>query len=210
MPRSSRLVAVGHPHHITQRGNNRETVFFDDEDRWSYLNLLRNFTKKYQVDIWAYCLMSNHIHLLVVPHGPEGLAKGIGLANMTYTQFVNRKYQRSGRVWQNRFFSSVVETDQYLWAVARYIENNPVVAGIASTANEYVWSSARRHIQGISDPILKEPSWLAESARNAYSTFHAEDGKQMALIIRQAVRSNRPLGTLPVVSPIRACALNEC
>ena len=94
-----------------------------------------------------------------------------------------------------------VETDQYLWAVARYIENNPVVAGIASAAEEYAWSSARRHLQGISDPILKEPSWLDESSRNAYRAFHAEDGKRMATIIRQAVRSNRPLGTLLAVSP---------
>ena len=89
------VVAIGYPHHITQRGNNREPVFFDDEDRWAYLDVLSHYTQKYQVDIWAYCLMTNHIHLLAAPNEPQGLARGVGLANMTYTQHVNRKYHRS-------------------------------------------------------------------------------------------------------------------
>ena len=117
MPRNSRRVAVGYPHHITQRGNNREPVFFDDEDRWAYLGLLRHYTQEHRVDIWAYCLMTNHTHLLAVPHEPQGLARGVGLANMTYTQYVNRKYRRSGRIWQNRFFSTLT-----------YISRNFIVA----------------------------------------------------------------------------------
>lgn len=194
MPRNSRLVAVGYPHHITQRGNNREPVFFDEEDRSAYLEHLNFFTQKYQVDIWAYCLMTNHIHLLAVPHAPESLARGIGLANMSYTQHINRKYRRTGRIWQNRFFSSVVETEQYLWAVVRYIEKNPVVAGIVEAAGDYRWSSAPRHLHAKTDPYLKEPSWLSEYQRDAYAKFHsAEDAMRMAALISQAVRGNRPL-----------------
>lgn len=194
MPRNSRLVAVGYPHHITQRGNNRESVFFEEEDRSVYLEQLKFFTQKYLVDIWAYCLMTNHIHLLVVPHVPEGLARGIGLANMSYTQHVNRKYQRTGRIWQNRFFSSVVKTEQYLWAVARYIEKNPVVAGVVNAAQDYRWSSAQFHLQCRPDPYLKEPSWLDPGERDAYATFHhANDDQRMATMIGQAARSGRPI-----------------
>jgi len=130
MPRIARRVAVGYPHHLTQRGNNRAPVFLAGSDYLKYLDLLGAYTRRYQVDVWAYCLMKNHVHLLVVPNTEESLARGIGMTNMTYTQYFNRKYERSGRVWQNRFFSCIVGSDAYLWAVARYIENNPVKADL--------------------------------------------------------------------------------
>jgi len=193
MPRNSRVVVVGYPHHVTQRGNNREPVFFDDEDRWTYLNLLGHYTQKYQVDIWAYCLMTNHIHLLAVPHDPAGLAGGVGLVNMTYTQYLNRKHQRTGRIWQNRFFSSVVDSDRYVWAVARYIENNPVAAGIVVSADNYQWSSACHHLHSQPDQLLKVPSWLNDAERDSYRAFLAEDDKRMATMIGQATRSGRSI-----------------
>ena len=148
MPRIARIIAAGHPHHITQRGNNRATVFFDDEDRQTYLKLLLKYSQKYTIAIWAYCLMSNHIHLLAVPETETALARGIGLTNLMYTQYLNRKLNQSGRIWQNRFFSCLVENDQYLWAVARYIERNPVKAGLAARRQEYRWSSAKAHVTG--------------------------------------------------------------
>ena len=193
MPRNSRVVAIGYPHHITQRGNNREPVFFDDEDRWAYLDFLSHYTQKYQVDIWAYCLMTNHIHLLAAPNELKGLARGVGLTNMMYTQHVNRKYYRSGRVWQNRFFSSVVDTDSYQWAVARYVENNPVTAGMVDVAEDFVWSSAQYHVEGKPDPLLKTPSWLDTAERYDYKKFLLEDGRQMAKTIEQATRNGRPI-----------------
>ena len=98
MPRNSRTVVVGYPHHVTQRGNNRQAVFFDDEDHSVYLEQLAYFTQKYHVDIWAYCLMANHIHLLVVPHAPDSLARGIGLANMIYTQHIDGRGDTSSSV----------------------------------------------------------------------------------------------------------------
>lgn len=193
MPRNSRVVAAGYPHHVTQRGNNREPVFFDDDDRWTYLNLLSHYTRKYQVEIWAYCLMTNHIHLLVVPQKPAGLSSGVGLVNMTYTQYLNRKHQRTGRIWQNRFFSSVVDSEQYVWAVARYIENNPVAAGLVACAEEYQWSSARHHLQSQPDPILAVPSWLKDEERVPYRAFLADDDKRVATMIGQATRSGRSI-----------------
>jgi putative transposase len=105
MPRIARIIAPGYPHHITQRGNNRAMVFFDDEDRQAYLKLLAGYSQKHHFQIWAYYLMSNHIHLLAVPEMENSLSRGIGLTNQMYTQYLNRKLKQSGRIWQNRFFS---------------------------------------------------------------------------------------------------------
>jgi len=193
MPRHSRMVAAGYPHHLTQRGNNREPVFFDDEDRLTYLGLLEHYTRKYQLDIWAYCLMTNHVHLLVVPHEESALGQGIGLVNMTFTQHLNRKYKRSGRIWQNRFFSSVVDTDAYLWAVARYIENNPVAAGMVEEAVAYDWSSVQHHLGHEIDPLLKGSSWLSQTDRDDYRNFLKEDDKRITTMIAHATRNGRPI-----------------
>ena len=99
MPRIARIIAPRYPHHVTQRGNNRMTVFFDDEDRQTYLELLSLYAQKNSLKIWAYCLMDNHIHLLAVPENKSSLAKGVGLTNQVYTQYLNRKRGQSGRIW---------------------------------------------------------------------------------------------------------------
>jgi putative transposase len=192
MPRTSRAVAVGYPHHVTQRGNNREQVFFDDQDRRTYLEFLRHYTQKHQVDIWAYCLIPNHIHVLAVPHVSDGLAVGVGLSNQSYTRYKNRKYLRSGRVWQNRFYSCIVDTDDYLWSVARYIEYNPVKANLVTDALAYHWSSARHHLAGVRDPLLVNSSWLNDDARDDYRSFLLDSDDRMSEAIRQATRRGRP------------------
>jgi putative transposase len=193
MPRKARAVAVGYPHHITQRGNNRAPVFFDDQDRLTYLSLLERYSKKYLVNVWAYCLMDNHVHLLAVPDEPESFARGIGVVNMTYTQYVNRKYQRVGRIWQSRFFSAVVDTDKYTWAVARYIEKNPIVAGLVKFAEAYEWSSARFNLQGKPDSLLAKSAWLEPSDRERYGSFLLDDDKRVSTMIGQATRSGQPI-----------------
>lgn len=195
MPRIARIIAAGYPHHITQRGNNRTTVFFDDEDRQTYLNLLLNYTRKYHVVIWAYCLMDNHVHLLAVPETDNGLARGIGLTNMLYTQYLNRKLNQSGRIWQNRFFSCIVESNQYLWSVARYIERNPVKVGLAETPVAYPWSSADAHVTGSSNQLLAEESWLAPEERAGYAAFLATVDDEADDGIRRATRTGRPFGS---------------
>lgn len=195
MPRIARIIAPGLPHHITQRGNNRATVFFDDEDRETYIKLLAGYTKKHQVRIWAYCLMGNHIHLLAVPDTETALARGIGLTNQLYTQYINRKLGQSGRVWQNRFFSCIVENEQYLWAVARYIERNPLKPNLATAPEEYRWSSARAHISGVHDPLLYSDSWLSSDERNAYKEFVSLADDEIDKAIRRATNTGRPFAS---------------
>jgi putative transposase len=195
MPRIARIIAPGYPHHITQRGNNRATVFFDDEDRQTYLKLLAGYSQKFHLQIWAYCLMGNHIHLLAVPETEIALSRGIGRTNLMYTQYLNRKLNQTGRVWQNRFFSCVVESEQYLWAVARYIERNPLKVGLVTSAETYRWSSAKAHISGVSDPLLSANSWLSPQEQEAYAEFVRQDDEENDEAIRRATRTGRPFGS---------------
>lgn len=194
MPRIARVIAAGFPHHITQRGNNHATVFFDDEDRQTYLKLLAAYTQKHNVHIWAYCLMGNHVHLLAVPETETALSRGIGLTNQMYTHYINRKLEQTGRIWQNRFFSCVVGSEQYLWAVARYIERNPLKAGLAATAEAYPWSSAKAHISGTADPLLHGHPWLSPQEQQAYSGFVSMADEDIDNAIRKATRTGRPFG----------------
>lgn len=195
MPRIARVIATGYPHHITQRGNNRATVFFDDEDRQTYLKLLAGYAEKHHFQIWAYCLMDNHIHLLAVPEVETSLARGIGLTNQVYTQYLNRKLNQSGRIWQNRFFSCVVENNQYLWAVARYIERNPLKVGLVENAEAYRWSSAKAHMAGVNDSHLGATSWLSPQEQSAYAGFVATEDEETDNAIRRATRTGRPFGS---------------
>jgi putative transposase len=195
MPRIARIIAPGYPHHITQRGNNRATVFFDDEDRQIYLKLLEGYADKNHIQICAWCLMNNHIHLLAVPGTESSLARGIGLTNQMYTQYLNRKLKQSGRIWQNRFFSCVVENEQYLWAVARYIERNPLKAGLAELVEEYRWSSAKAHVATAHDPLLSGDSWLSVEEQSAYREFVCREDDETDSAIRKATNSGRPFGS---------------
>jgi putative transposase len=106
MPRFARVVVPGCPHHITHRGNRRDEVFFGDEDRAEYLDILLDYTRQYGVDIWGYCLMSNHVHLIGVPEREESLALAIGRAHMKYARHANRRQRWWGHLWANRFYST--------------------------------------------------------------------------------------------------------
>ena len=195
MPRIARVIAPGYPHHVTQRGNNRATVFFDDEDRQTYLDILNRYSRKHDLQIWAYCLMDNHLHLLAVPETEGSLSRGVGLTNQVYTQYLNRKLGQSGRIWQNRFFSCVVENETYLWTVARYIERNPLKAGLAQNPEGYRWSSARAHLVGADDEILGPASWLDPAERSAYASFLGVENGKADDAIRSATSTGRPLGS---------------
>ena len=195
MPRIARVVAVGMPHHVTQRGNNHCDVFFDDDDRRFYLWTLAQYRRKYRVDIWGYCLMTNHVHFLAVPHGLDSLARCFAGANLVYTQRINHKQNRGGRLWQNRFFSCPVDKDEYLWPVLSYIDRNPVRAKLTSKAWDYRWSSARRHVTGEADPLLNEPDWLMEELRQRkYRDYLRDEPGEVAAAIRRTTATGRPLG----------------
>lgn len=194
MPRIARVCAVGYSHHITQRGNNKENVFFDDEDRRFYLDVLQRYTNKYGIKVLAYCLMGNHVHILAVPERETGLGRGMGGTNLVYTQYVNRKYQRSGRLWQNRFFSCVVEEEPYVWAVMRYIEQNPLRAKLVKKAEGYRWSSARAHLVGVRDDVLSTGNGMIETEMRRYREFMRDEGKEINAAIRRATSTGRPVG----------------
>lgn len=194
MPRIARVYAVNYPHHITQRGNNRERVFFEEQDKGFYLKTLRRYSHTCDFEIWAYCLMNNHVHILAVPKKEESLARGVGGTNLVYTQYINRKYKRSGRLWQNRFFSTIIEKGSYLWAVARYIERNPVRANLVTKAENYSWSSAKAHVSGVKDEVLSG-EWLEEMEITAYREFLSGEDKDIESSIRKATSTGRPFGT---------------
>jgi putative transposase len=159
MPRLARTVFAGVPHHITQRGNRREDVFFTDEDRRAYLAWLKDYAEKYGVDILAYCLMSNHVHLVAAPANADGLQRVLKPLHMRYAQRVNRANDWTGHLWQGRYFSSALD-ETYLWAAIRYVERNPVRAGMVRKAQNYRWSSAGAHCGLRRDATLTgKPRW---------------------------------------------------
>ncbi|MEW5980395.1 MAG: transposase, partial [Acidobacteriota bacterium] len=144
MARLARVIAPGVPHHVTQRGNRRQQTFFCDDDYREYIALVSEWCAKHCVRIWAWCLMPNHVHLIAVPSSPESLARAIGEAHRRYTRRINFRENWRGHLWQERFASFPLD-ENYLLAAARYVEMNPVAAGLVAHPGEYPWSSARAH-----------------------------------------------------------------
>lgn len=154
MPRRRRLVIEGCPLHIVQRGNNRAPCFVADADRTFYLAQLARALARFHCGLHAYCLMTNHVHLLLTPPSAEacgGLMKYIG---QLHSQYMNRKYRRTGGLWEGRFRSSVVQSESYLLACYRYIELNPVRAAIVERPEDYYWSSYRMNVRGATHGLI--------------------------------------------------------
>jgi putative transposase len=140
MARLARVVAPGFPHHITQRGNRRQQTFFCDEDYQRYVELMAEWCNALEVEILAYCLMPNHVHLIAVPQSADGLGRAIGEAHRRYTRMINFRERWRGHLWQGRFASFVLD-EPYLLTAARYVELNPVRAGLVGAPSRYRWSS---------------------------------------------------------------------
>jgi putative transposase len=154
MARTARVVAPGFPHHVIQRGNRKQPVFFRDDDYRHYIRVMSEWCGRHRVAVWAYCLMENHVHLVLVPETPEGLARAVGEAHRRYTRHINQRKGWTGYLWQGRFASFPMD-ERYLLAAVRYIELNPVRAGIAGSPLDYRWSSARAHIKGRDDALVR-------------------------------------------------------
>jgi len=146
MPRIARLVAVGYPHHITQRGNYQQKTFRNKKDFLQYLSWIEKYSKKYLLSILAYCLMPNHIHFIVVPEKENSLAEVFGVAHGQYSQLFNKRHNLRGHLWQDRFYSCVLD-EKHLYTAVRYVERNPVEAGLVQCAEDWRWSSAYAHIR---------------------------------------------------------------
>jgi putative transposase len=154
MPRWPRLAAAGLPMHITQRGNNRGVTFVDDEDFVQYRNLLRHASVRESCAIHAYTLMSNHIHLLLTPAGATGASRLMQRLGGSYVRYFNRRHRRSGTLWEGRFKSALVDSSTYFLACSRYIDMNPVRAGMVAAPGAYPWSSFAHLGLSHSDPLL--------------------------------------------------------
>ncbi len=190
------MVVVGEPHHITQRGNNRQPVFFWDEDRRAYLDRLFAYAAEYHLRIWAYCLMRNHVHVVAVPERPQSLAKVFGRLHADYARAINFRRQGCGHLWQERFYSCPMELRHALVAIA-YVEQNPLRAGMVRTAGEYRWSTAAIHLRG-EDPSgrLDLETWRAEYTAARWrqvlaSSVMEEEQRQR---FWEATRGGWPLG----------------
>jgi len=193
MARIGRVVATGLPHHIIQRGNRRQQAFFTDEDYEEYISLMSEWCRQCNIEIWAYCLMPNHVHLIAVPSSEESLRKAIGEAHRRYTRYINFLKGWRGYLWQGRF-SSYPMDESYLLAAARYIEFNPVRSGLAEKPGDYRWSSAAAHLAGADDRLVKV-SPLLEIVGN-WGDFLSEDiAEEEVNELRRHERSGRPLGS---------------
>ncbi|MDP2939497.1 MAG: transposase [Candidatus Omnitrophota bacterium] len=192
MARLARVVALDMPHHIVQRGNRRQNVFFKEEDKQIYFDLLSEESKCSLLDIWAYCLMDNHVHLIVVPHIKNSLAKGIGTTHRKYTRMINFREGWRGYLWQGRFSSFPVD-ERYLYAAVRYVERNPVRAGLVRKAEDYLWSSARAHVNKSETPILTN-FYLLEEIKDWREYLSEEESPEDLKLFRRHGQTGRPLG----------------
>ena len=194
MSRIARAVAAGFPHHIVQRGNNREDVFFNKKDKGMYLSLLKKYSERWESPILAYCLMSNHVHLLMRPLEEVSMYKMIQGVTLCYTQYINRGYRRSGRLWESRYHSCIVDEDRYLWAVARYIEQNPVRAKMVKKVEDYPYSSAKAHISGKRDDVLGEELFDERQRRDYAKLIRTDVTEDEMKEIKYYTKTGRPLG----------------
>ena len=192
MARLARLVIPGLPHHITQRGNRRQQTFFNEGDYAAYVELMAEWCREQGVEIGSYCLMPNHTHLIAVPSSEDGLRWAIGEAHRRYTRRINFREKWRGYLWQGRFASFVMD-EPYLLAAARYIELNPVRAGLVADPRDWQWSSARAHLAGKDDPLVKVAPLLAMIG-DWHAFLESAMPEEELRDIRRHTRTGRPLG----------------
>ncbi len=210
MPRMGRIVLPNYPHHVVQRGHNRQVVFADDTDYRRYLSDLHELKEAFGVRVYAYCLMTNHVHLLLAPgESVAGMAKLMKALAARATRYRNKLEGRSGTLWESRYKSSPVQSEMYLLACCRYIELNPVRACMVERPDEYIWSSYRQRVGITSHNLIDlDPCYLglAETAakrRQRYGQFMREaipNGEWM--LIRQAIQRGQLTGNKRFVDQV--------
>jgi putative transposase len=203
MPRTKRTVIPDVPHHITQRGNNRQDVFFVADDREVYLELLKKLAAREGLSILGYCLMTNHVHLVAAPPEEQSLARALGRAHFLYTQYVNRMHRRSGHLWQNRFHSCALGA-RHFWVAMRYVEQNPVRARLVKQAWKYPWSSAAAHCgEEERRGLLEARHWRQRMAPSDWQQELARGVEEAEISrLRGNTSTGRPLGSDSFVSKL--------
>jgi putative transposase len=185
----------GVAHHVTQRGNNKQRVFQSDEDFRLYLYLIGKYAVRCGVEILGYCLMPNHVHLVAVPEEEESLARALGGTHGEYALAVNASSTRSGHLWQNRFFSCPMD-EGHCWRALRYVDLNPVRAGLVGAAWEWRWSSARAHVVDDDDPVL-DAGWrdtLGGWDDDAWRQLLRDGDVEFSDTLRRSTHTGAPLG----------------
>lgn len=204
MPRKARFYIPGVPAHIIQRGNDRQAVFYEDENYQQYKKWLHEGAELHGCKIHAYVLMTNHVHLLVSSKAKESIGTMMQYLGRRYVPYINKTYQRSGTLWEGRYKSCLIEAEPYLLACMRYIEENPVRAGMVKRPSEYVWSSYGFNALGLDDEFIKPHSIYNGLARNlddcrkAYRSLFSQSVPDLQLDeIRNTVQTGTPLVTKP-------------
>jgi len=192
MARIARVVIPNYPHHVIHRGNRRERVFFKDEDKKEYLRYLQKYATSSGIDFWGYCLMDNHVHFIAVPGKKDSLAKGFCETHKHYTRMINFRQGWRGHLWEGRFKSCVL-SESHLYAALRYIEQNPVRAGMVKRAEDYPWSSARAHIRKSKDSLLTDNFMIKEIPDWADYLSSDRDEEHSNSLMKQT-EIGRPLG----------------
>jgi len=196
MPRTARIVVPQMPHHVVQRGNNQQDVFFVKDDRRVYLEILGEQAARFGLTVLGYGLMTNHIHLIVVPEDEESLARGVGRTHFAYTQYINRFHGRSGHLWQNRFYSCGLD-ESHLWQAMCYVERNPVRAKMVRMPWRYKWSSAAAHVGETGPPEWLDMSWWSAewTAKRWRKAIIRPEDNALVTRLRLNTHTGRPLGS---------------
>lgn len=198
MARKPRFNLPGIPQHVIQRGNNRQPCFHDEQDYRHYLNALRDAADKNDCRVHAYVLMPNHVHLLVTPMADHGVTHLMQDVGRKYVRYVNHRYQRTGTLWEGRYKSSLIDSDAYLLACMRYIELNPVRAGLVREPNDYLWSSYVSNAHGARNVILTPHPLMTHLGTDAYQNLFKEALDQGTVdSIREALNQELVLGRDP-------------
>jgi len=201
MPRKPRMYLPHIPCHVVQRGHNRSVCFYTPDDYRYYLQSLNDARQRHAVQLHAYCLMTNHVHLLMTPTTQEGISRVMQSVGRRYVQYINTTYRRSGTLWEDRHKSSLIQAEDYLLICYRYIEMNPVRAGMVMHPGDYPWSSYRYHAYGEANKLIT-PHTLYEQL-NKHEAVRRENYRAMFLtdldkvdlhVIRRSVEFSMPLG----------------
>ena len=202
MPRMPRLVVPGYPHHVTQRGNRRQKTFFNTADYQAYLELIAIAKPKAGCDIWAYCLMPNHVHFVIVPENEDSLALLFKEAHRRYTRRINFRENWRGHLWQERFHSFVMD-EPHLNATIKYVELNPVKARLCENPQDWPWSSVHAHLNS-DDHELVSVGPMLRKFRNWPEYLEQSDSEYENERIRKHTRTGRPLGSMNFIETLEA------
>jgi len=196
--RTSRAVAPGLPHHVLQYGNYGHRVFDEARDYERYLAWLAEYGRRFDVEIWAYCLMANHVHYVCVPRTADGLGRTFNALHMRYSQYVNLKREVRGHLWQGRFYSSILD-EPHAYEAVRFVETNPLRWRLVEEAPAYPWSSARSHCLGTEDPVLRGIRPLGDRVGDWGPYLEAEGDPAGIDGLRRTIRSGKPCGSAEFV-----------